>query len=65
MADHEADRNVDEALMELQTQNKGLRQALGLPVDAVADLERDLIFATGEDVGANSKGRTDAAGSPD
>ena len=42
--------------MELQTQNKGLRQALGLPVDAVTDLERDLIFATSENGGANSKG---------
>jgi hypothetical protein len=43
-ADHEADRSVDQTLMDLQTQNRGLRQALGLPVDATIDVERDLIF---------------------
>ena len=32
-ADHKADRNVDRALSELQAQNKGLREALGLTVE--------------------------------
>lgn len=45
VADYEADRSVDQALLELQTQNKGLRQALGLPVDAGIELEKEVVFA--------------------
>lgn len=38
-ADHNADRNVDRALLELQAQNRRLREALGLAVDtSPADL---------------------------
>jgi len=43
-ADHEADRSVDQALLDLQTQNRGLRQALGLPVDAMIDVDKELVF---------------------
>jgi hypothetical protein len=46
-ADHEADRNVDQALLELQAQNKGLREALGLAVGGSVGLENgvaDLII---------------------
>lgn len=51
-ADHEADRNVDQALLDLQTQNRGLRMALGLPVETPIDIERDLVFLEGEEGGA-------------
>ena len=49
VADHEADRSVDQALLDLQTQNRGLRQALGLPVDAMIDLENELLFTVDEE----------------
>jgi hypothetical protein len=56
IADHEADRSVDQALLDLQTQNKGLRQALGLPVEAAAtDFERDMLFVAEEQNGGDSK----------
>ena len=48
IVDNEADRRVDQALLELQTQNRGLRQALGLPVDASIDLEKELVFSVDE-----------------
>ena len=48
-ADHQADRSVDQALLDLQTQNRGLRQALGLPVDAIIDLEKELVFNVEEE----------------
>jgi hypothetical protein len=55
-ADHEADKNVDQALLELQTQNRGLRQALGLPVEATIDLEKELAFTIDESqIGQNSE----------
>jgi len=47
--DHEADKDIDQALLDLQTQNRGLRQALGLPVDTVVELEKDLIFMAYDD----------------
>ena len=49
VADHEADGSVDQALLDLQTQNRGLRQALGLPVDSIVDLEKDLVFTVDEE----------------
>lgn len=52
-ADHEADRSVDQALLELQTQNRGLRQALGLPVDAPIDVDKDLVFLPNDDGGGS------------
>jgi len=54
-ADHDADRSVDQALLDLQTQNRGLRVALGLPVDAGIDLERDLLFVAKEGGGGDSQ----------
>lgn len=55
-ADYEADRDVDQALLELQTQNRGLRMALGLPVDTPIDVEKDLVFLANDDVaGSKSK----------
>ena len=55
-ADHEADRSVDQALLDLQTQNRGLRLALGLPVDAPIDVDKDLVFLANDGVGgARSK----------
>jgi uncharacterized protein involved in tellurium resistance len=47
--DYEADKDIDQALRDLQTQNRGLRQALGLPVDAGVELEKDLIFMAYDD----------------
>jgi len=41
--DHEADRGLDQALYELQTQNRGLRKALGLPVDAAGQSEKEAV----------------------
>ena len=54
-ADHEADRNVDRALLDLQTQNSGLRQALGLPVNAPIDLDKDLVFPVDDKRTSESK----------
>ena len=42
VADFEADRSIDQALLDLQTQNRGLRQALGLPVAPEDDLKKEL-----------------------
>jgi hypothetical protein len=53
--DHEADKGVDQALLDLQTQNRGLRQALGLPVDNGMDLEKDVIFMAYEERTGGSK----------
>ena len=47
-ADHEADRSIEEALHALQTQNRGLRMALGLPVDS-NDTDKDILFTTEEE----------------
>jgi hypothetical protein len=55
VADHEADRSVDHALLDLQTQNRGLRQALGLPVEAAIDLGKELIFGAAEESNSGSK----------
>lgn len=54
VADHEADRSVDQALLDLQTQNRGLRRALGLPVDATIDLEKELVFTVDEEKGGQT-----------
>lgn len=55
VADHEADRSVDQALLDLQTQNRGLRQALGLPVDSMFDLEKEVVCTVDEE----SRGQTE------
>jgi len=47
--DHESDRTIEEALHALQTQNKGLRMALGLPVES-NDTDKDILFTTEEQV---------------
>jgi hypothetical protein len=52
-ADHDADRGVDQALLDLQTQNRGLRLALGLPVDAPIDVDKDLVFLANDGVGGS------------
>jgi len=39
--DHEADRGLDQALLDLQAQNRGLRKALGLPADAATPSEKE------------------------
>ena len=52
LSDHEADRTVDQALLELQRQNRSLREALGLAVGNGVDSEQDatdLIFVTDHD----------------
>jgi len=41
--DHEADRGLDQALLDLQSQNRGLRKALGLPVDAATQSEKETV----------------------
>ena len=47
---------MDQALLDLQTQNRGLRLALGLPVDAPIDVDKDLVFLANDGVGgARSK----------
>ena len=43
--DHEADRGLDQALFDLQSQNRGLRKALGLPVDAAGQSEKEVVTA--------------------
>jgi len=48
-ADSEADRSLEEALQALQQHNKGLRLALGLPVDSGNDTEKDVLFSTDEE----------------
>lgn len=55
-ADHEVDRSVDRALLELQTENRGLRQALGLPAGSpIVDVEKDLIFIANADNSGDQK----------
>lgn len=41
--DHEADRGLDQALLDLQTQNRGLRKTLGLPIDAATPSEKEAV----------------------
>lgn len=53
-ADHEADQSVDQALLDLQTQNRGLRIALGLPVETAIDVDRDLVFLEGAEGGGKA-----------
>ena len=48
IAGHESDQSVNQALSSLQAQNKGLRQALNLPVPPSPDPEKDLIFSVEE-----------------
>jgi hypothetical protein len=55
VADHEADRSVDQALLDLQTQNRGLRQALGLPVDAGIDIEKEILYVVDEEHASGSR----------
>jgi hypothetical protein len=43
-ADFEADRDVEQALTELQTQNRVLRVALGFPVSPADEDKKELIF---------------------
>jgi hypothetical protein len=48
--DHEADRSVKTTLLGLQTQNQGLRHALGLRVEAGIEPDADpRIFASSTD----------------
>jgi hypothetical protein len=50
-ADHQADRDVDQALLDLQAQNKGLRQALDLSVGPPNEIEKDLEISAVEETG--------------
>jgi hypothetical protein len=53
--DHEADRGLDQALVDLQTQNRGLRKAMGLPVDVAVSSETEVVFAVEEERPAAAK----------
>jgi len=51
-ADHEADGSVEQALLDLQAQNRGLRLAMGLPVEAppaVGDGDKEVVFTLDEE----------------
>ena len=48
IADREADQAVDQALLDLQAQNRGLRHALNLPTGPANDLEKELVFSLEE-----------------
>ena len=56
--DHEADRVLDQALVDLQTQNRGLRKALGLPVETAVQSEKEAVSAVENEHAAadNSEG---------
>ena len=41
LVDHDADRGLDQTLVDLQTQNRGLRKALGLAVDSGVQPEKE------------------------
>ena len=49
-ADHAADRVVDQVLLDLQAQNRGLRLALGMPVEAVpVEENKEVVFTLDEE----------------
>jgi len=52
--DQEADRGLDQALFDLQTQNRGLRKALGLPIDVAGQSEKEVV-TTVEDGSQNTE----------
>jgi hypothetical protein len=49
-ADHDADRAVDQALLDLQAQNRGLRLALGMAVEAEpVEEDKEVVFTLDEE----------------
>jgi len=50
--DREADQSVDQALLDLQAQNRGLRLAMGMPVEAhpsVREGDKEVVFTLDEE----------------